>query len=672
MAPATVASPVPAQSLFQRRALWLGAAWIALALLAWALVTFRPESVNFPDWLVWGIAEPIDNFKTWVIQNRTTSWLFVYILNPFTAFLDSFLRAVERLLLGMPWLAFIVLMGAIAWRSKPKGEELGLTLFTVISLFVIGFFGLWDATMQTLALMGVAVILALLVGIPLGIVAARSRRFDSFLRPVLDAMQVMPAFVYLIPVVLFFGIARVPALIATLIYAIPPAVRMTALGIRQVDATVVEAAEAYGATTWQRLRKVELPLAMPTILLGANQTIMMALGIVVIAAMIGAGGLGNIVLQGLQRQNVGMALQAGIAIVLIAMLFDRISASYATRSLPMAARPGMTLRLPPPAKNAVPGWVTAWFYWATVLLVVMLIVFLADAFPAINDFPKAWSITIVDPVNRMVAWMRDNLYAFATLPGGAELGTGALSDFIVIRILNPLRGFLLFVPWIVVVLAFGLLGLQSGGWKLGLVTLFCIYALGGLDMWPESMDTLSQVLVAIVITFVVGLPLGIWAARSPRLEWLMRPVLDFLQTIPPFVYLVPIIMLFNPGRVPGTIAAVLYALPPIVRLTTLGIRQTPANTLEAARAFGSTDTQTLGKVQLPLARPSILMGLNQSVMMVLSMVIIAGLVGGGALGFQAVLGLARGEMGTGMEAGLAIVAMAIALDRITQAWARSR
>jgi glycine betaine/proline transport system permease protein len=620
------------------------------------LLWLFPQAAGFPERLEWGLAAPLDNFQSWVISNRMSHWLFTWFFNPVSDALDALLVGIESLLLATPWTVIVVVMAAIAYRSN----GLGTAIFTVIAHIIIGVFGLWDDTIETMALMGVSVFIALAFGIPLGILAARSPRFDSILRPFLDAMQVMPAFVYLIPVVLFFGIARVPAVVATVIYALPPAVRLTALGIRQVNVAAVEAADAFGSTSWQKLRKVQLPLAMPTILLGVNQTIMMALGIVVIAAMIGAGGLGEVVLKGLQRQNVGMALQAGIAIVLIAMMFDRISAGAARES-----RRAMMEQPPPSRTSGVPRWLSRYVYWSTTLLICLLLTFLADAFPGLQDFPSSLQLSIADPVNGAVAWMRDNLYQI----GESGLGTGALSDFIVIWVLNPLRRLLQSLPWISVVAGVALIGWQAGGWRLALLVAFCTYALGGLTMWSQSMDTLSQVLVAVVITVLVGIPLGVAAARWRPFDRILRPLLDFLQTIPPFVYLVPVIILFNPGRVPGLIASVLYALPPITRLTTLGIRQVPVNTTEAARAFGSTDGQLLTKVQLPLAQPSIMMGLNQTVMMVLSMVIIAGLVGGGALGYEAVLGLARNELGTGVQAGLAIVAMAVALDRITQAWA---
>jgi len=211
----------------------------------------------------------------------------------------------------------------------------------------------------------------------------------------------------------------------------------------------------------------------------------------------------------------------------------------------------------------------------------------------------------------------------------------------------------------------------AAGWRLGIFCAVAMMLCGFLGLWSETLDTLSQVVVAVVLSLVIGLPLGIWASNYDRVRAWMMPLLDLLQTIPVFVYLVPVIMLFNVGRVPGVIASVLYAIPPMIRLTDLGLRQVAPAAVEAADAFGSSPWQRLVKVQLPLAMPSIILGVNQTMMMVLAMVIIAGLVGGGALGYEAVTGLAKSELGRGVVAGLAIVILAMVLDRITQAWSRS-
>jgi glycine betaine/proline transport system permease protein len=199
-----------------------------------------------------------------------------------------------------------------------------------------------------------------------------------------------------------------------------------------------------------------------------------------------------------------------------------------------------------------------------------------------------------------------------------------------------------------------------------------MFAIGVMGMWANAMNTLSQVLVAVALSIVIAIPLGIWSARSDRVQQAMKPVLDAMQTMPAFVYLVPVVALFEVGRVPGVIASVVYALPPAIRLTDLGIRQVPKETVEAAIAYGATPWQLLRKVQLPLARPSILLGINQTIMMALSVVIIAGLIGGGALGFEVVQSLARTEIGRGVVAGLSIMLLAIVIDRITQAMGMER
>jgi len=201
---------------------------------------------------------------------------------------------------------------------------------------------------------------------------------------------------------------------------------------------------------------------------------------------------------------------------------------------------------------------------------------------------------------------------------------------------------------------------------LAILSFVCMAAMGFVGQWDNAMDTLSQVIVGVLISVAIAIPLGIWSAQNDRVQRAFKPILDGMQTLPQFVYLVPVIALFHVGRVPGIIAALIYALPPCIRLTDLGIRQVPHDRVEAAVAFGATDSQLLRKVQLPLAKPSIMLGVNQTIMMVLSVVIIAGLVGGEGLGYQVINGLSH-DFGTGLIAGLCILLLAIVIDRITQA-----
>ncbi len=241
---------------------------------------------------------------------------------------DTLLWAIvnlEGLLRMAPWWLMLVIVGGIAWHATRK---IVTTVVIVGLLFLVGAVGLWDKLMQTLALMLVATIIAVLIGIPLGILSARSNRLRSVLMPLLDIMQTMPSFVYLIPVLMLFGLGKVPAIFATVIYAAPPLIRLTDLGIRQVDGEVMEAINAFGANRWQQLFGVQLPLAMPSIMAGINQTTMMALSMVVIASMIGARGLGEDVLVGIQTLNVGRGLEAGLAIVILAVVIDRITQAY--------------------------------------------------------------------------------------------------------------------------------------------------------------------------------------------------------------------------------------------------------------------------------------------------------------------------------------------------------
>jgi glycine betaine/proline transport system permease protein len=596
------------------------------------------------------------------------------------------------LLLWLPWPVIVATFFLLG--NKFGGLRLGL--LTLLCLLFMGLTGLWDASMQTLALMVAAVLISLLIGIPVGVWTARSNRAESILRPILDGMQTMPAFVYLIPVVLFFGIGRVPAVIAAVIYAIPPAVRLTNLGLRHVPEDVIEAAEAFGSTPRQSLVKVEFPQALPSIMTGVNQTIMMALSIVVIASLVGAGGLGDVVLKSLRQLKVGEALEGGLAIVAMAILLDRLSAAISRISYSSVERHQGFRVLPPvwakytwaqtietgidaiyrtcggfsrvlaTALGAVFTPLRQHAYLLASLLAIVVLGAICFTF-GWTDFPKGWDLSLARPVDAAVKWAQVNLYNI----GRTGLGSGPLSDFMSLYILAPLRRlFLDMIPWPALMLLLAAAAISIGTVGLATACVLSMLFLGLLGMWEAAIDTFTQVLVAAAQTVAIGIPLGIWAARNATVERFMRPILDFLQTIPTFVYLVPVIMLFNLGRVPGLIASMLYALPPIIRLTTLGIRQVDETAIEAATAFGSTPNQILAKVQFPLALPQIMLGVNQTIMMVLSMVIIAGMVGAQGLGLEVVDGMQNNRMGQSVEAGLAIVILAIMLDRLTQALAR--
>lgn len=276
-----------------------------------------PEQLNVP-------------LGKWV--NQFVDWLVINYGAAFEAFADSLLTvlvALEQVLRGAPWWVVLIAIAAITWHASKNWK---LVAGLVIAMFAIGTLGLWDKAMQTLALMIVATSLSVLIGIPVGIAMAMSNRLRAIMLPILDTMQTMPSFVYLIPALMLFGLGKVPAILATVIYAAPPVMRLTDLGIRLVDPEVLEASRSFGASRKQILFGVQLPLALPNIMAGINQTTMMSISMVVIASMIGARGLGEQVLMGIQRLDVGAGMEAGIAIVLLAVVFDRIGQAYGKRS----------------------------------------------------------------------------------------------------------------------------------------------------------------------------------------------------------------------------------------------------------------------------------------------------------------------------------------------------
>ncbi|HMB16547.1 MAG TPA: proline/glycine betaine ABC transporter permease [Pelovirga sp.] len=275
--------------------------------------TFEEQLIPLDQWM--------QTFVNWLVINYRD--FFQGIKVP----IELSLQGLEWFFTTLPPLVVVLLFAVAAWRFAGKG----VTIFTIVSFFLVGYLGLWHDTMITISMVISSVFFCALIGIPLGIMSGRSDRFQTYLRPCLDAMQTIPPFVYLVPVVMLFSIGTVSGILATIVFALPPIVRLTSLGIRQVHPELIEAALAFGATSGQVLRKVQVPLAMPSIMAGLNQTLMMALSMVVIAALIGAGGLGNPVVQGLNSLQIGLATIGGLAIVLLAMVLDRITQGMAKK-----------------------------------------------------------------------------------------------------------------------------------------------------------------------------------------------------------------------------------------------------------------------------------------------------------------------------------------------------
>ncbi|MFG2572771.1 ABC transporter permease [Streptomyces sp. NPDC048481] len=615
-----------------------------LALVAAVLVPLadaRWSSGSWPAALTVDLTEPLGRVSTWIIDNRDSHPLFLYGFGYVSNAVVLCVRAVYVVLLAAGWAGVTAASALIAWRVA--GVRLGLG--TAAAFLTCGLLGMWIPTMQTLALMVVAVLVSVAVGALLGLASGLSDRMDRVLRPVLDTMQVLPAFAYLLPVVLVFGIGVPAAVLATVVYAAPPMARLTSLGLRGADKEVLEAVESLGATSRQRLLTARIPLARRELLLGLNQTIMMALSMAVIASVIGAGGLGDRVYQALASVDVGAALAAGIPIVLLAVVLDRVTGAAGDGQ-------GDTGRSTGPSRRA--GWAYA--------LAATVAVALAARFAGRLDWPGSWSLNIAEPVNRAVDWMTDHLYSGVPVIGGTADWAGHFTTWV----LDPLRDGLQALPWWSVLLIVAALAWVIGTWRTALTAVLAMAAIGVLGVWKPSLDTLSQVLAAVAVTLVLGFATGVAAARSDRFERLLRPVLDVFQTMPQFVYLIPVVALFGVGRAPAVAAAVVYALPAVVRITTQGLRQVDPAALESARSLGANSGQQIRQVQLPLARPALLLALNQGVVLVLAVVIIGGLVGGGALGYDVVFGLAQGDLATGLVAGAAIVCLGLMLDRVTQ------
>jgi glycine betaine/proline transport system permease protein len=633
---------------------WRGRAGLVVGVVLAMLVGYLgwKSTLPWPDRLVWNsLTGYLDRFQTWLSDSRNTpnpSFVFA-IFNGFATFLDNLVSWFTTFFEKLSWVGTIALGTLVVLRFGRWQQALGvLAAFASFALM-----GLWEESVQTFALIFAAVGLSLLIGMPLGVIAGRSDRFLRFLTPLLDAAQIVPAFAYLMPVVILFSVGPGAAVVTTMIYAIPPAIRITALGIRGVPTNTIEAASAMGSTRWQTITKVQLPLARRMMLLAVNQTILFALSMVVIAGLIGGAGLGDVVTNGLYS-NPALAILGGLAIVIMAIALDRSTESMANRTDP--ARRHLTdekkRRLRLFTLASVGG--------------VGLAVWLGYAFGAGGIYSGR---TAQDSLLRYVQKALDYVQNPSTWIFHITEPTG---NFIVQHGLQPLNNFFTETPWPVMFLGLVAIAFLVSGRRPAAITAVMLGIIGVTGEWVSSMTTLAQVLVATVMTVGFGVALGVWAAESRIVDRILRPINDVLQTLPQLVYIIPFIYLMPVSQVPGVVAAVLYAVPVVIRLVSSGLRGVSPEAVEAAGAFGATRRQVLLKVKIPLARDAIMLGVNQGIIMVLAVVVIGGLVGSGGLGYEVAQGLQRNEFGLGVVASVAILALGIALDRTTRGRARAR
>ena len=545
---------------------------------------------------------------------------------------------------ALPWV--FVVMGVVVFAHWQSG--LRLALFCGACMMYLVVFDLWSDAMQTVSLVLVTVPLAAATGLALGIWSTRNQRVERTLNTLFDVMQATPHMAYLGPVVVLFGFGQVPAMLATLIFALPPMARCTILGIRSVSPEIVEAGTMAGCTAQQRLWKVELPAAQQTLLLGLNQVVMQTLAMVVIASLVGASGLGQKLLFSLQQLRIGKAMEQGIAITLMALVLDRLTVAQMVRVA---------------ANTIVSGsfWQRHMHSLVFALAGLCLIV-LGYLVPVLSVLPSEMTISFGGQIDSAVRWISKNLYSYLK----------PFRDNITIYLLLPIRDFYLWLPWIVVIAAPTAIAWHLGRWRLALVPvgLFGFLLLAGF--WTPLMLTIYLVTSCAILCCLIGIPLGVWAAKSPAAARALMPLCDLLQTFPSFIYLIPVIMLFQTSDLSNVLAMLCYATVPAIRYTYLGLMRVPQITQEAAIASGATPAQRLFKVELPIAFPEILLGINQTIMMALAMVAITALIGSRDLGQEIYKALPNADTGRGLLAGLGIAFIGIVADRLINAWAQRR
>lgn len=644
------------------------APWLTLWPAAWSLPVTH--------WLGAGLDAVLGTIKP---AARGLSWLLGFPMD-----------WSRSLLTGLPWPLVIAAVTALGWHT-------GGWRLAALGLGGLGFVlasGYWVESMNTLALVAVSVPLALATGLAIGVWAHRRRSIRRLIEAVLDVMQTVPTFAYLTPLLLLFGFGPVVGLIASAIYAVPPMARNVLLGLDRVDPEIREAAVMSGATPTQQIALVELPAAMRQIMVGVNQCMMAALSMVIIAAVIGGfQDIGWEVLLTMRKAQFGQAFTAGLVIVVFAVVIDRISAGLAEPGR-RGAGAGVLAILGAGAGATL-------LLWALGIAgqEVPLLAPLSERIDAaLGRFTASHGATLdaikntamfygllplrigldqsVLPFTWGFAWTTWHSALFFSVAAALALGLAvagrALAGVVLLILAGLLETGIAQLPWPFVLTGAGALGWAAGGWRLArfAVLLLALVLVSGL--WERALLSLYLSGAAVLACVLIGGALGLWAALSPLAWAVLRPVCDVLQTIPLFVFLIPVLMFFQIGEFSAFLAIILYAVVPMIRYTRHGLVTTPPDLIEAATASGATGWQILRDLRLPYAAPTILLGLNQTILYAFAMLVIAALIGTTGLGQSIYLALGQADVGLGVAAGAAMAILALVADRLVQGFAETR
>ena len=509
----------------------------------------------------------------------------------------------------------------------------------------IAVMGQWKWAMETLSVIVVAAPLSVLLGLGLGMLAWRSRLAERILNPILNIAQSLPHFAYMIPVVVFIGVGPKAGAIVTVIFSVPPMIRMTLLGLRSVSPEIIESGKMSGATRLQLMTRVRLPSARTELLIGVNQVIMQSLAMVVLASFIGMPGLGQKLLQLLQALKIGLSVEIGVTIVLLAIVLDRMSKAWAVKEPAHAEGP----------------WLSRHRLLVIWLGLCALGFALAALHPYFAEVQRKQALSLAGPVDAVVGQFIDLV----------DPVTDWLRWFLITWVLIPLRNAFLWLPTPAVLLALAGLGWRIGGPRSALVCLAFALPIALSGWWDRAMITAYTVFVAVTLALLIGVPLGLVGAANETRARRFLLVCDTAQTFPSFIYLIPVIMLFGVNDVAVIAAVMVFATVPIVRYTIEGLRGVPPEIVESAQMSGASRGQLLWHVKLPLAVQTLVVGANQSIMFALFMVIIAAFIGTQDLGQEMQRALSSADVGKGFVLGLAVAFMGLMADHLLLRWAQS-